>query len=272
MNFLLVYRLNEMKKRELYCIFAVCSLILSSCLGDTNTRITVGEQEAVYQTRPTSGFYVNKGRFLYGSNLGVSGDNGDCFLIEYSFDSSSPELQETDSLSIELLGNPRYVDLWPLDNRMTDTLIVLDNEVLTESILGRKPYINGRLFLWTNHTELQNQVDSFMISYNPEQPYTTVNNSRIYNLYLRAVKIVEEEGGEEGAEETVTEGTKVRVLRTNAFNLEEFINTVSQTEEQLGGDTLRVAINYVSAYNKDTTACLWSATEPINFELNSRTE
>ena len=82
-----------MKNKELYSIFIVCLLMMSSCLGDTNTQITVGEQEAVYQTRPTQGFFVEGGRFLYGTNLGVSGNNGDCFLIQYSFDSAAPELQ-----------------------------------------------------------------------------------------------------------------------------------------------------------------------------------
>ena len=63
-----------MKKKELYSILMICLLMFSSCLGDTNTRITVGEQEAVYQSRPTKGFYVDGGRFLYGSNLSVTGD------------------------------------------------------------------------------------------------------------------------------------------------------------------------------------------------------
>lgn len=268
-----------MKKRELYCIFAVCLLMLSSCLGDSNVRITVGLQEAVYQARP-SGFFARDGRFLYGSNLGVSGDDGDCFLIEYSFDSSSPELQNSDSLSIEMLGYSP-VDLWPLDNRMTDTLVVLKNEILTESLLGRNVYIDGRLFLWSNHTEAEeNQVDSFMISYNPEQLYTTKNNTRIYNLYLRAVKqVTEEEGGDggdgEGSEEggdDPTIGTAVRVLRTNAFNIEAFYDQARQSEERMGGDTLNIAINYAAAYNKDTTACIWDATDPIRFPLNRRSE
>lgn len=258
-----------MKKRELYCIFAVCLLMLSSCLGDSNVRITVGLQEAVYQARP-SGFFARDGRFLYGSNLGVNGDTGDCFLIEYSFDSSSPELQNSDSLSIEMLGYSP-VDLWPLDNRWTDTTKVLNNEVLTESLLGRNVYINGRLFLWTNHTEAEeNQVDSFMISYNPEQLYTTENNTRIYNLYLRAVKQVDEEEEEDGEGSTVE--TAVRVLRTNAFNIEAFYNQARQSEEKMGSDTLNIAINYAAAFNKDTTACLWNKTEPIKFLLNNRSE
>lgn len=161
-----------MKNKELYSIFIVCLLMMSSCLGDTNTQITVGEQEAVYQTRPTQGFFVEGGRFLYGTNLGVSGNNGDCFLIQYSFDSAAPELQNSDSLSIELIENPVPVDLWPVDKNWTDTTVVLKDEMLTKAITGRDFYIRGRLFLWSTHTVVENQKDSFMISYNPENLYT----------------------------------------------------------------------------------------------------
>ena len=264
-----------MKNKELYSILIVCLMMLSSCLGDTNTRITVGEQEAVYQVRPTKGFYVKDGRFLYDSNLSVSGDGGDCFLIEYSFDSSAPELQGSDSLSIELIGNPISVPLWPLDSQWTDTTKVLKNEVLTESLLKRNAYIRGRLFLWSNHTETESQQDSFMMSYDPEKMYTAENGKRIYNLYLRAIKKVteKEEGseGEEGTEPTEEEKT-VKVLITNAFNIEEFYNKAKAFEEENGEKEVAIAINYASAYNKDTTACLWSVTDTIKISFNGRTD
>ena len=267
-----------MKKKELYSILMICLLMLSSCLGDTNTRITVGEQEAVYQSRPTKGFYVDGGRFLYGSNLSVTGDTGDCFLIEYSFDSAAPEVQGTDSLSIELIEQPVSVPLWPLDSQMTDTTKILNNEVLTESLLGRKAYIKGRLFLWSNHTETESQQDSFMLSYNPEKMYTIEEGKRIYNLYLRAIKKVtkpEEGSGDDNKEEgegtTETEKT-VKVLITNAFNIEEFFDKAKVQEEEKGEKGLSIAINYASAYNKDTTACLWSTTEPMLISFSERVE
>ena len=206
-----------MKNKELYSIFIVCLLMMSSCLGDTNTQITVGEQEAVYQTRPTQGFFVEGGRFLYGTNLGVSGNNGDCFLIQYSFDSAAPELQNSDSLSIELIENPVPVDLWPVDKNWTDTTVVLKDEMLTKAITGRDFYIRGRLFLWSTHTVVENQKDSFMISYNPENLYTQEDGKRIYNLYLRAIARIEVGEGEE-----LPKGQQLNLV--NAFSVEEFYN------------------------------------------------
>lgn len=253
-----------MGKKEFYGILMICWLLLTSCLGDTSARITMGEQEAVYQSYPTKGFYVSDGRFLYGTNLSVTGDNGDCFLIEYSFDSADSELQDSDSLSIELVGQPVEVSLWPSDSNITDTTAVLDGEVLTKSLLGRKAYINGRLFLWSNHTELQSQQDSFMISYDSDNMYTEEEGKRIYNLYLRVKK--------NAAESEDSDETASSVLLTNAFDISEFFSKAKSKEEAMGATELLIAIHYASAYNKDTTACLWGVTEPMQISIAGNAE
>lgn len=248
-----------MKMKELYGILVICMLLLSSCLGDTNTQITVGEQEAVYQSRPHQGFYVNGGRFLYGSGVTADGDTGDCFLIEYSFDSADPALQGSDSLSVKLTYQPVSVPLWPSDNRLTDTTRVLVDEVLTESLLGRKAYIGGRLFLWSKHREVEFQQDSFMLSYDPDNRYTLEEGKRIYNLYLRAVK--KTTGPGEEVEDV--NGKAQDVLKVNAFNIEEFFAKAKEMEAEKGANEVAIAINYASSFNKDTTVCLWNRTEPM---------
>ena len=253
-----------MGKKEYNGILMICWLLLTSCLGDTSARITMGEQEAVYQSYPTKGFYVSDGRFLYGTNLSVTGDTGDCFLIEYSFDSADSELQDSDSLSIELVGQPIAVSLWPSDSNITDTTAVLEGEVLTKSLLGRKAYINGRLFLWSNHTELQSQQDSFMISYDSDNMYTEEEGKRIYNLYLRVKN--------NAAESEDSDETSKSALVTNAFDISEFFSKAKSKEEAMGATELLIAIHYASAYNKDTTACSWGVTEPMQISITGNAE
>ncbi len=253
-----------MGKKELYGILMICCLLLTSCLGDSSARITMGEQEAVYQSYSTKGFYVSDGRFLYGTNLSVTGDTGDCFLIEYSFDSADSELQDSDSLYVELEGQPIGVSLWSSDSNITDTTRVMENEVLTKSLLGRKAYIAGRLFLWSNHTEFQSQQDSFMISYDSDNMYTEEEGKRIYNLYLRVKRNT--------AEQENSDETAKSVLVTNAFDISEFFSKAKNKEEAMGATELFVAIHYASAYNKDTTACLWSVTEPMQISIAGNAE
>ena len=157
------------------------------------------------------------------------------------------------------------MDLWPVDKNWTDTTVVLKDEMLTKAITGRDFYIRGRLFLWSTHTVVENQKDSFMISYNPENLYTQEDGKRIYNLYLRAIARIEVGEGEE-----LPKGQQLN--QVNAFSVEEFYNMVSALEEEKGSNTFSIAINYASAFNKDTTACIWDRTEPIEYKINSRTE
>lgn len=257
-------RKNVMKEKELYVVLMILGLLLTSCLGDTNTRITMGVQEAVYRSLSSGGFLVSDGRFLYGSNLGVTADDGDCFLIEYSFDAADSELKGSDSLSIEMEAQPVEVSLWHSDEELTDTLAVLDGEVLTKSLLGRKAYIAGRLFLWSNHSEVSGQQDSFMISYDPANMYTEEDGKRIYTLYLRAVKKASESDEESTSTETV--------LRTNAFDIEEFFLGAKERETARGETELNLAIRYVSAYNKDTTECVWSTADLMTVAIGGDAE
>lgn len=245
-----------MKKKELYSVFAVCLMMLSSCLGDTNTQITVGEQEAVYQVQPDRGLIIKDGRLLYSSQISsLSADGGDCFLVEYSFDSSSPQLQNSDSLSVTLMSTTE-VDLWNLDDKPSGDA-VLEDEQLTSSIQKRMAYIRGRLFLWTNLREPRSQRDSFIMSYDPANMFETADGKRTYNLYLRAVKKAVDEGDE----------TAIALYYPNAFNIEEYFNEIRAKEEAQGGDTLRIAVKFASRFNKDTTQVEWTTSDPFEFPL-----
>ena len=95
--------------------------------------------------------------------------------------------------------------------------------------------------------------------------YTQEDGKRIYNLYLRAIARIEVGEGEE-----LPKGQQLNLV--NAFSVEEFYNMVSALEEEKGSNTFSIAINYASAFNKDTTACIWDRTEPIEYKINSRTE
>ncbi len=248
-----------MRKRELYWIFAVCMLMLSSCLGETNTQITVGLQEAVYQINPARGFILKDGRLIYSSQINsVNADHGDCFLVEYSFDTSNPELQASDSLEVELLGQPVPIPLWPLDQAtLVDT--ILTNEQYISTIRTRTPYIKGRLFLWTEMKEPESQVDSLVMSYDPDELYTEAEGIRQYNLYLRAVRKSVEEN------DTIP----VTMVHTDAFVIEDFFNKALEIEKTHNSEELNIAVNYASGHNKDTTAVNWSRSSLIKFKLNT---
>lgn len=246
-----------MRKYSLYWVFAVCLLMLSSCLGDGSTQITVGWQEAVYQVRPARGLVLKDGRLIYSQQINsMSADGGDCFLVQYEFDSASPELSRNDSLEVELLENPITIPLWTAEKTVISDTILTDEQYIS-AIRPRTAYIKGRLFLWTEIREPESQEDSLVMSYNPEQLYTTEDGYKTYNLYLRAVKKSVE----------ATDTLPVTVVHTDAFDIEEFFNSVKAIEEQSNSTAFAIAVNYASGHNKDTTAVSWASPRLIDFVL-----
>lgn len=251
----------EMRKKDLYWVFAVCFIMLSSCLGDSNLRITVGQQEAVYQVRPSRGLVLRDGRLIYSSGINsLRADAGDCFMVEYSFDSSSPELQNSDSLSVELIGNPKEVPLWKSEGTVKSDTLLTDEQYISK-IGNRTAYIKGRLFLWPELMELKSQVDSFVMHYDTVNMYTTEDGFRTYNLYLRAIR----------KSEIPEKADSVLVPHTEAFDVESFYNKALEMETANKAKTLTIAVNYVAKPNKDTTAVEWSTLE-LSYKLESETE
>lgn len=251
----------EMRKKDLYWVFAVCFIMLSSCLGDSNLRITVGQQEAVYQVRPSRGLVLRDGRLIYSSGINsLRADAGDCFMVEYSFDSSSPELQNSDSLSVELIGNPTEVPLWMSEGTVKSDTLLTDEQYIAK-VGNRTAYIKGRLFLWPELKELKSQVDSFVMHYDTVNMYTTVDGFRTYNLYLRAIR----------KSEIPEKADSVLVPHTEAFDVENFYNKALEMATANNEKTLSITVNYVAKPNKDTTAVEWSTLE-LSYKLENETE
>ena len=230
-----------MRKKDLYWVFAVCLIMLSSCLGDSTTRITVGLQEAVYQVRPSRGLVLRDGRLIYSSSINsLRADAGDCFLVEYSFDSASPELQNSDSLSVELLGTPAEVPLWTSEGTVKSDTLLTDEQYI--STIGSRT------------------VDSFVMHYDTVNWYTTADGFRTYNLYLRAIR----------KSEIPADADSVKVPHTEAFDIERFFNKALEMETANNAEKLTIAINYVAKPNKDTTAVEWSVLE-LDYQLENKT-
>lgn len=244
-----------MRKYSLYWVFAVCLLMLSSCLGDGSTQITVGWQEAVYQVRPARGLVLKDGRLIYSQQINsLSADGGDCFLVQYEFDSASPELTKKDSLAVNLIEQPITIPLWTTEKTVISDTILTDEQYIS-TVRPRTAYIKGRLFLWSEIKEPESQVDSLVMSYNPNQLYTEEDGYRTYNLYLRAVNQSVEAG------DTIP----ATVVHTDAFDIEEFFNSAKAIEEQKNATEFTIAVNYASGHNKDTTAVSWATPRLIDF-------
>lgn len=250
-----------MRKIALYGICTAGLIWLTSCLGDPATSLTMALQPTVVQLEPTKVLCVKGGDMISSADFEKkSVADGECFLVDYSIDMSAAENADggkANGYYTAVIGPYTTVNRWPLHTTLTDTLHVQPNELAVSSLYDRRAYIKGEFFLFMDLAgHLENQVDSFALSYNPEQAFT--GDIRVYDLYLRVVKL--KEGNE---------NTGATLFTANAFHLEDFVNEVSakETPDQEGNKTVNFRINYVSGFNSDTTQCLWGRSNVFTIDV-----
>ena len=184
----------EMRKTVLYGVLAFCLVVLNSCLGDPATQLTMANQAGVVVTGygPGKAIYT-KGDVVVSSEdfQNANVENGECILFDYSIDygvannmGAGTDTSYTEAIIYE--NTISEVNRWNFYNTLTDTSIVAKDELLLSSLQARSAYIRGNLFLFTemsNHPT--NQVDSFSLSYDPDN---LLGDDNIYSLYLRTIK------------------------------------------------------------------------------------
>ena len=246
-----------MRKTVLYGIWAFCLVMLSSCLGDPATQLTMANQAGVVVT----GYGPGKAVYTKGDVVVSSDDfqkanveNGECILFDYSIDYGTANNMGTgtDTSYIEAViyeNTISEVRRWGFFNTLTDTSTVEKNELLLSSLQARTAYIRGNLFLFTvmgNHPA--NQVDSFSLSYSPDE---RLGDDKIYDLYLRTVRIKAD----------TTRGESMII--PCAFNIE---NLVKEAEKN-HSDELKFRINYAYSFGKDSASINWKSSDIFTIDL-----
>ncbi|MDR1200221.1 MAG: hypothetical protein LBL58_01140 [Tannerellaceae bacterium] len=236
-----------MKKISLFIIYSLLAVIfITSCLGDSNQKITIANQPGVVmKSGDEIKIQLKDSIFVYSNQLsGV--DNGDCLLLKYNLDYglgvNADSGRQAGFFTVDLIeanGVPLYTILNELD-----TTTMFRNERLIKEIQQGYAYILDRLFLYTIHpvdsVQLQNL---FELAYNARKEPSGVdgNNNPVYNLYLRVFK-------NPGVEEQRT-STPDRLF-INAFNLAG----IAAKEKAAGKDSLFLKINYISSFSRDTSS------------------
>lgn len=244
-----------MKKMVLYGAFSGCLLLLSSCLGDPATSLTLTNQTGVVGLKPFKVVYVKGGQVVSSDDFQKAPvDEGECILFDYAIDPSAPENTEGAEAykSATIYENTiTEVFQWPVLNALGDTVVPVKNELTLSLVQQRYSYIKGKLFLFTEmNGHKPAQLDSFSLSYNLGQ---SLNNRNEYDLYLRTIQLKGD-----------TVAGKSMVIPC-AFDLEDFI-AKAKTSQEGNVDVVRFRINYVSGFNKDTTARVWASSEVVTVD------
>lgn len=252
----------EMRKKKLYGVLAFCVVLLSACLGDPATQLTMANQAGVVVTGYGPGKVIyTKGDVVISSDEFQSAnvENGECILFDYSIDYGSTANAsagtDTSYMTATIYENTiAEVDRWQLQDTQIDTTSVNRGELLLSSLQARSAYIRGNLFLFTEMSNHQaNQRDSFSLSYNSSQ---TLGDEKIYDLYLRAVLL----------ESDTTAGQSMIV--PCAFDIQKFVNDAAKRN---GTSEVKFRINYASAFGKDSLSIsAWKLSDVFTIDLSGK--
>lgn len=246
----------EMRKTVLYGVVALCLVVLSSCLGDPATQLTMANQTGVVATNVgTAGkvIFVKGGDVISSEQFQQANvEDGECILFDYSIDYGLAENADgganTGYMTATIYENTiSEVSRWPLFDTLTDTATVDKDELLLSTLQARSSYIRGNLFLFTeitNHTT--GQRDSFSLSYNPAQ---ALGEDRVYSLYLRTIKVEDESG------EAVNSQTMIVPC---AFDIQDFVENVAGKNDN---GEVKFRVNYASAFGKDSLSIAWKSSD-----------
>ena len=251
----------EMKKGVLYGVWVFWLLMLSSCLGDPATQLTMTNQAGVVVT----GYGPGKAVYTKGDMVVSSADfqkanveNGECILFDYSIDYGSMNSMGvgTDTSYIEavIYENTIYeVDRWNFYDTLTDTSVVVKNEQLLSSLQARSAYIRGNLFLFAEMSDHPvGQLDSFSLSYDPDR---ILDDDRIYNLYLRTIRM---------KADTVRGESMIIPC---AFNIEALVDEAKKDN----ASELKFRVNYAASFGKDSVSINWKSSDIYTIDLAENT-
>jgi hypothetical protein len=236
-----------MKKHSaLYVISLLLLSLITSCLGDSGQKVSMGNYPGVVVKQNDSVKIHLKGNdVIYSPKVTSNVDNGNCVIVDFSLDFGQPENADSGKIKGFLTVDVTNVTLVPepeFKTVLTDTSRMLDNEHTFASIQPRDAFILNRFFLFTQHRADVLPL-TFDLSCDLEQPLA----DKTYDLFLRVIK---KAGGASAAQPTT---------QYNAFDLTQL--AARET------DSLFFRIKYVQSFNRDSTQINWAVTPTYRFAL-----
>ena len=143
-------------------------------------------------------------------------------------------------------------DVSPL---LDDTATIKDKE-MTVTDVAAATYIKGMLFVQSSHPNASSdQTNRISLSYDRNQEVKEVNGQRVYEIFLRAVKLTD------GKTNTGN------VTFENAYNMSSFFSYAIAQEKAENKQNVYFRFNYIKEFNKDTTAVTWATSKVTDYQI-----
>ncbi|MDD4515102.1 hypothetical protein [Massilibacteroides sp.] len=260
-----------MKKLFLGSLFALCTLLMTSCLdggSNQNSGQTYGVIEYVNGKMLVN---VGGGTYFYSPTIAAdfSVNEGDCCFFDFVLDYDLAENADVATTGYYTVTTSYYslIDNYYTSSSLRDTANIDPQELVVQKIESLSSYstiwpmIDKNMFLVTYHEGiLKGQTQRFDLSFDANQEPEVVNGENVYNLFLRVTKETE------GTSPSQSGGI------VNAFNLNSFLYTIGTKVQSAGKTNVKFKINYISSLNDDNTKAEWSSSDVATYTFPTEEE
>ena len=258
-----------MKKLKVLGLAAIAAgmFSLTSCLDGSGNSSTGGGYGVVDLDMDVLGNVVKDDYGTKVYSTGFANLNPGDFVVYYC--SIDWDTQPSNKYITATVGQGQVakLDKWSTDSYITDTTIVMPNEMaisqsdFIQTAIGNVPYIlraNSHAFIATSFKNIpSDQTISYDLSYDGALEPVKVNDINVYDFYLRATKVGE-------GKKTEQDYTPV-----NVFDLRGFLDRAISKERAAGAQKVNVRVNYIKEFSKDSTSWEWGKSDVASFPIPS---
>lgn len=250
-----------MKKLKVLGLAAIAAgmFSLTSCLdggGNTSSGMALGY--AVY-SMDAGGIVVKDdfGSVVTSSTFNTQLSGGEYIAYAYSVDWDAQTSNKYTVATVSALE--KYSEVYA-QGSITDTTALLSNELPVQKLMIQM-YSTDYAFTANNHifmsvyhenvpSDMKTQYD---FSYNSSADPVVVEGKRVYDFYLRAMK--------------VADGDKVKADNpfTNVYDLSQFLSRTRPVEKAAGNKSVNIRINYVNEVGEDYSSSKMGKSDVISF-------
>jgi len=256
-----------MKKLKFLGAVAMATVLLTSCLdGGKNEQNFPAYGVLSYESKFSKNMFFTADEVAYNvptlaNDPNFIGDSECLFIPSLYINLDGQENANAASNGYYTATAPSgytKLDKYSIIPSLTDTIKPLDNELVLKDVAqGGYNKIKNFLFLsLTYPTVVNDQKNRFELSYNYNQEPVVVDSKRVYDFFIRVVKI------EDGKGATLQNATQVV-----AFDGRNEFSRLLNIEKASNAESLNLRLNYVKEFDKDTTRITSWGTEIIKFAI-----
>ena len=250
-----------MKKLKVLGLAAIAAgmFSLTSCLdggGNTSSGMALGY--AAY-SMDAGGIVVKDdfGSVVASSAFNAQLSGGEYVAYAYSVDWDAQTSNKYTVATVSALD--KFAEVYT-QGSITDTTVLLPNELPVQKLMVQmfsSDYAftaNNHIFMSVYHKNVHSDMKTqYEFSYDSSADPVVVEGKRVYDFYLRAIK--------------VADGNKVETDTpfTNAYDLSQFLSRMRPVEKAAGNTSVNIRINYINEVGEDFSSSKKGQSDIISF-------